>query len=505
MKSGLHMGIDIGTSGVRASLFDTDGRQVGFFHKEYPCICDQPGMMELDPATVFDSTLLVVKVCLENSGIGANSVESICMSTQMHSFMAIDRDGNPLTRVMTWADTRCMAESNFIRDNYDYKGMYQRTGCRVQHPLYPLSKVLWLKKTQKELFNKVYKFISVKGYILSRLYGETVIDITDASTTAYFNIHRQQWDEGILKDILGVGKEKFPEPLDCTHIFRHMKNEYAAAMGVNPETPVVIGSGDGILANVGCGVFDDTAMTSTVGTSGAMRISVNKPLLDPLQRTWCYSFTRDTWVAGGAINNGGISLRWLRDEFKQQFEADASELGIKSLYELFDIYAAEIKPGCDGLIFLPYLTGERSPDWNGAAKGTIHGLTLSHGRKHFVRAAMEGVMFRMFSVFEVITQISDNIKRIMANGGYVNSDVWMQIQADIFNKEIMVAGIGEASVFGAAYVGMAATGAIKDLKTPLPGMQSSKVIKPVKENHEVYVKVYKQAMNIYNKLKAEEE
>ncbi len=496
----LFLGIDIGTSGVRAAIFNRNGFQISLFHKEYPLLCGETGMAELDPDNVFDSLMDVVTDCIKNTGIRRQDLQAIGLSTQLFSFMAMDRHGNHLTNLITWADNRASLQADFIKDHYDCASLYLKTGCRTQHPMYPLSKILWFKETQPELFKQTAKFITIKEYILYRLFHEYVIDITDASATACMDIHTFTWDQEILDDILGIDKDHLGEIVECTYVLKGMKREYAARMGIDPDIPVVAGSGDGMLANIGCGGFDDTAMSSTIGTSGALRIAVNSPLLDPQQRTWCYCFTKDTWVAGGAINNGGIVLKWLRDEYKKQYEYEAAEAGLSSIYALFDRYAQEIGAGSDGLLFLPLLTGERSPNWNAEAKGVISGLQLFHGRKHMVRAAMEGVIYRMFSVYEVLSSLNGNVRQIRANGGYVNSDIWLQIQADIFNKDIAVAGMTESSVFGAAYMAMAAVGAIGSLKEPLECMKPQRIIYPDKNNHAVYTEGFSRFKNLYDRI-----
>lgn len=496
----LFMGVDIGTSGVRAALFDMDGNQKSLYHQEYLMKCHEEGMAELDPDEIFGSLLRVVKECMAEAGADKNDIAAIGLSTQLFSFLAVDGAGNCLTNLITWADNRSIRYAERIRENFDCREIYNRTGCRVQHPMYPISKILWLKDTQPEIFKKVKKFITIKQYIVHRLFNEYVIDITDASSMGYFNIHRMEWDESVLKDVLGLDSGYFGTPVECTHVLRNIKEEYAVLMGITAGTPVVVASGDGMLANVGCGVFDDSSMSSTIGTSGALRIASEKPLLDSEQRTWCYCFTKDTWVAGGAINNGGIVLKWLRDDYKSQYEKEMLDQGMDSIYKLFDRYASQIAPGCQGLIFLPFLTGERSPNWNASAAGTIHGLRLMHGKRHFIRAAMEGIMFRMFSVYEVITQITSNVKQIRANGGYANSEVWLQMQADIFNKEIAVAGVSEAAAFGAAYVAMAAVGAVNSLKQPLKCMDPQKIIRPITENNRVYMDAYGDFKNLYAKI-----
>jgi gluconokinase len=496
----LYMGVDIGTSGVRAAIFDIEGNQLGLYHEEYPMICSEPGMGELDPERVFNSLIKVVKLCIEKTRVQKNDISAISFSTQLFSLLAVDKDGKPLTNVFTWVDTRSIQHAEIIKEKFDYIKMYNSTGCRAQHPMYPVSKILWFKSTMPEVYQKTYKLITIKGYILYKFFNKYLIDITDASSTGCFNIHDFTWDKYIINEVLEIPENKLPKPVDCTYILTDMKKEYAEKMGINPSTPIVIGSGDGMLANVGCGVFDDTSMSSTIGTSGALRIAVDKPLLDPKQRTWCYCFTRDTWVAGGAINNGGIVLKWLRNLHRAEYKNEAEHAGLNSIYQLFDIYASEIVPGSEGLIYLPFLTGERSPNWNASATGTIHGIQLIHNKKHFIRAAMEAVIYRMFSVYEVLTGFSDNVKQVIANGGYTNSDIWLQIQADVFDRDIAVAGVGEASAFGAAYVGMAATGMINSLKQPLPAMQVQKVIRPTKENSKTYKEMYMAFIDLYDKI-----
>lgn len=496
----LYMGIDIGTTGVRSALFDVNGLQVGIAYKEYTMLSTQPGMAELDPMTIFSSILEVVKDCIQKTETNSGCIRAIGLSTQLFSLLAVDKEGNCLTNVLTWADNRSMNEAEYISQHFDCAALYKVTGCRVQHPMYPLSKLLWLKRVYPEIFSKVYKFISIKEYILYKLFSEYVIDYTDASSTACFNIHTFSWSEEILSEIPGIQSNRFGDPVECTYILRGMKREYAYAMGVRDDIPVVVGTGDGIAANAGCGVFDDTAMSCTIGTSGALRIATPEPLLDPKQRTWCYCFTKDTWVAGGAINNGGIVLKWLRDNFREQFLSEAEQKGCRSIYNLFDKFAVQVAAGSEGLIFLPLLTGERSPNWNASARGVLYGLELSHDRRHFVKAAMEGVIYRMYSVYEAMTSINDNVRQIRANGGYTASDIWLQIQADVFGKEIAVAGVEEASVFGAAYTAMVAVGEVSSLKQFLPAMEVKKIIKPIEANTVIYRKSYQQFRDIYQKL-----
>lgn len=494
----IFLSLDIGTSSVRAILFDSNGLQKNISSMEFSLMITIEGRAEIDADLVFDSTIKVIRACMDESGMRRNHLTGIGISCHMHSLLLVDRDGKPLTNLVTWADTRANAEADFIARNHNVSDLYNRTGCRVQHPMYPLSKILWYRKNEPDTFEKAFKFITIKEYIIYKLYGVYAVDYTLASCQGYYNIHTQKWDDHITHDILGITEENLSEVVECTHIFKDFKKEYEDLLGISGETPFCIGSGDGIMANIGCGVMDDTSFSSTIGTSGAIRTAVDSPLLDSGQRTWCYSFTKNMWVAGGAINNGGIVLKWLREEFRKQFEYDSQQTG-ESIYKLFDKFAAEIKPGSEGLIFLPYLTGERSPDWNAGVRGLMFGLGYSHGRKHIIRAAMEGVMFRMYSIFEVMTELRNNAIQIRANGGYTKSEPWLQIQADIFNKEILVPEVQEASALGAAFLSMVSLG-MADFKKVLPGMLPKKVVYPICANHEVYKEVYDLSKQIYNSI-----
>jgi gluconokinase len=500
MTADLFMGVDIGTSGIRAAVFSEYGEEKGFCYKEYPMISTTEGMAELDPELLFDSFIGVARDCFGQNNIPGNSVAAIGISTQMFSFLAVNRDGNALTNLITWADTRSLQDVRYVESNFDCKRLYFKTGCRAQHPIYHISKILWLKRTQPELFEKIYKFVTIKEYILHKMFGVYYVDITDASTSACFNINTFKWDEDILKEVLQVGEGKFGETVDCTHTLKGMKENYAREMGLRASIPIVIGSGDGIMANVGCGGIDNTTMSSTIGTSGALRIAVDKPLLDEKMRTWCYCFTRNQWVAGGAINNGGIVLKWFREQYRAQFEKEAETLQFDSVYKLFDHYVSQTFPGSEGLFFLPFLTGERSPGWNADANAYICGLKITHDKKHIVRAAMEGIMYNMYSIYGVLDNLGGNVRRIIANGGYVNSSVWLQMQADIFNKEITVAPIGEASVWGAAFTSMVATGVVRGFDDVRPGFKPGRVIQPNVENHTIYNEAFRRYQELYHML-----
>ena len=487
----IFMGVDLGTSSIKAGIFDSDGKEIEFSSIKTSIICTSPGMAELNPKIIFQSFLDVIKQCIEKSKISADNLEAICLSTQMHSVIAIDNHNNCITNAIIWADTRAKNQAESIKEKFDYKKMSFNTGCRVIHPAYPLSKILWIRENEPDLYKKVYKFITIKGYILLKLFGDFFIDYSDASSTGCFNLHRFNWDDYIMKNVLNIKSDKFGEPVECTKILNNIRKEYADYMGIKNKTIFIIGSTDGVLANFGSGVFNDNSVSCTIGTSGAIKVTSNKPIIDLLQRTWCYCFGKGVWVSGGAINNGGIVLKWLGNLCEKQYKHEIKLFNTKNIFKLFDYYASQVSPGSNGLISLPFLTGERSPNWNANSVGVIYGLALMHEKKHIIRSAMEGVIYNIFSVYKVMSQLNKNIKSIKASGGYTRSDIWLQIQADVFNKDIETLDINDTAVLGASYIAMFVTGAISSFGKELSVMKPYKIIKPIKDNVEIYEKSYK--------------
>jgi gluconokinase len=239
-----------------------------------------------------------------------------------------------------------------------------------------------------------------------------------------------------------------------------------------------------------------------IGTSGAVRVVTDKPYTDDQCRTWCYNLTDEYWVVGGAINNGGIAFRWARDKFASTEQKVAERLGLDP-YELLSHYAEQKPPGCDGLIMLPYFTGERAPYWNANARGVLFGLNLNHGKRHLVRATMEGVIYCMYSIFTALQEVSGNVNEIRASGSFTRSKLWVQIMADVFGRVISVPGEPEGSAFGAAVLGMHALGLIKDIKEVGNFITIKERYYPNEKNHQLYQRLFGVYERIFLNLQAE--
>lgn len=274
------------------------------------------------------------------------------------------------------------------------------------------------------------------------------------------------------------------------HSETNLNKEYAEMFGIPDTVPFFIGSSDGCLANIGSGVFKDNEATLTIGTSGAVRITTAKPLLNEKPALFCYPVLNDLYVKGGAVNNGGNVLQW----FSQSFTDDSDE----SYEKLIDI-AASVNAGVDGLIFLPYLQGERAPIWNASARGVFFGINSLHGTSHFIRAMLEGVSFGLYDVFCELRKSSNDIDTIYVSGGFTKSGFWVQMIADIFNRKVLVSDVADASAMGAIQLGMFAAGLIPEISLNTMGIRGTAFI-PVAERHTMYEKQFSKFCALYDAL-----
>lgn len=487
-----YLGVDLGTSSVKVGAFSAEGRELCMTSREYPMFVDAAGMSELDPEQVYRSMLEAMEECLAALDI---EVAAIGFSTQLYSLLAVDRLGQPLGRALTWADSRSGVLSHGILNSADIPGIYARTAGRIEHPVTWFAKLTWLSGQRPEWFAPDVRFISIKGYMLYRLTGLWAMDWSDASSTGLMDIHRFDWDDEAVGQVPGLRREQLPPLRDCVAEAGGLLSGRRERLGL--RAPLFMGAGDGMCAHLGCGALADGQYSSTVGTSGALRAGSERPVLDPERRTFCFCLARDFYVSGGAINNGGLVLNWLRDLFPDQWAADVARGGHLNFFALLEEAADEIVPGCEGLFLMPFLTGERAPNWNGEARAVFSGLTLSHDRRHLLRAALEGVMFQMRGVYEALSAVCGPASQILANGGYTSSKLWLQIQADVFGLPVCVSGVPQASALGAAYLAMAGAGAIPSLRTPLPVMTPGAANAPDEARARAYQGIYGEYRGLY--------
>ncbi|MCZ8537898.1 gluconokinase [Paenisporosarcina quisquiliarum] len=452
------LGVDIGTTSTKAVLFTQSGEIIHQENNGYPLHTPDISTAEQNPEELFQAVVKSISNVMKLSGISPEELLFISFSSAMHSVIAMDENDQPLTQCITWADNRSEAWARKIKKELNGHEVYKRTGTPI-HPMSPLSKIAWIVNDRPELAVNVKKYIGIKEYVFKKLFDRYVVDHSLASAMGMMNLKKMAWDEEALQ-IAGVTSDQLSELVPTTEIFTDCNPKFAKELGISPQTAFVIGASDGVLSNIGVNAIGKGEVAVTIGTSGAIRTVIDRPQTDEKGRIFCYALTEKHWVIGGPVNNGGMVLRWIRDEFASSEVETAKRLGIDP-YEVLTKIAERVRPGADGLLFHPYLAGERAPLWNPDVRGSFFGLTMSHKKEHMIRAALEGVIYNLYTVFLALLEVMDEpVVRIQATGGFARSDVWRQMMADIFDLEVVVPESYESSCLGACILGLYATGKI---------------------------------------------
>lgn len=487
------LGVDIGTTSTKAVLFGDKGTVISMHHSEYPLYSPAPSIAEQDPEEIYRAVKEAIKGAVKKSEIDTNHLKLISFSSAMHSLIAMDHTGTPLTNCITWADSRATEWAEKINTEMNGLEIYKRTGTPI-HPMAPLAKISWLQSDHPEIFNKTSKFIGIKEYIFYKFFDQYVVDHSIASATGLFNLKQLYWDKEAL-EVAGITEHHLSKPVPTTYILKGLKEELVTELGITSTTPFIIGASDGVLSNLGVNAIEPGVVAVTIGTSGAIRTVVDKPVTDPKGRIFCYALTDKLWVVGGPVNNGGMTFRWVRDELASAEVETAKRLGIDP-YEVLTKIATKVAPGSDGLLFHPYLAGERAPLWNANARGSFFGLGLHHKKEHMVRAVLEGVILNLYTVMLALQEMIGAPTKIQATGGFARSELWRQMMADIFNQEVVVPESFESSCLGAIILGMYALGEIDDFSIISEWVGSTHTHQPVEEN----IKIYEDLVAIYIRI-----
>jgi gluconokinase len=466
-----YIGIDIGTTATKAMVFTREGKVVDSHCITYEMHHPQSDWSIQKPAEVLKAVVDCIEKLTETI-----TPEFISFSAAMQSLIAVDSSGIPLTDVIIWADNRASEIAQNLRKSDLGQQFYEKTGIPI-HTFCPMTKILWLKENEPEIFKNTHKFISLKEYIWHHLTGEYVIDSSMASGTGLMNIECLCWNNKIL-DFVGISRNKLSTVVSPIH----------SAKSLSKNLTLIIGGGDGALANLGTGAMKKGRMSLTIGTSGAVRLPIDKPFIDAKMRTQCYHLVDNQYLTLGAVNNGAIVLQWLKEAILQTNES-------------FDELIAQAKNapvGSNGLIFVPYLLGERAPIWDASAQGTIFGITINHTKAHLIRATLEGILFGLLSITEILLPVKKEREQIiiMASGGFTKNDFWLQIAADIFQMKVAVSQKIEGSAWGAVLIGFMAFG----IESNHDNIEE-KIFLPNKDNQLVYQENFRKFSKVYLALK----
>jgi gluconokinase len=433
------VGVDLGTTSAKAVAVDGQLRVWASAAAGYTLHSPHPGWAEQDPDEVAGAAHRAMTEVLAAARDAGAVVQAVSLSAAMHSLLAVDEADRPLTPALTYADSRATAQATQLRTSPEGLALYRRTGL-PHHASAPLFKLAWLTAHDSQLAGRTQRWVSLKEHFLARLGAPPVVDHSIASGTGMLDVRRREWDDQALA-LAGVAPTQLSPLVPTTAVIE------AAELDV----PLVVGGGDGALANLGAGAVVPGTAALSVGTSGAVRVVTPEPVTDGGASLFCAVLDDTHWAVGGAITNGGLVLRWLRDQL--------FTTGTPATYEQLTAAAQTTPPGAQGLVFVPSLAGERAPEWDGHVGGSLHGLDLRHGAGHIVRAAMEGVALQLRRVVDAMAHAGVTIERIHATGGFTVSALWLQILADVLQREIVVPAESEGSSIGAVLLGMVALGA----------------------------------------------
>lgn len=487
------IGVDIGTTHTKAVATTATGEVLYEEKANYPTLQPLPGYSEQDPGLIINAVLDVLKRVLAKIDDKQN-LAAVCFSAAMHSIMAVDKDGHPLTFLYTWADTRSVAYADALKNTEAGKRIYLQTGTAI-HPMSPLCKIAWIKNELPEIFSKTYKFISGKEYIFYQLFGRYVVDYSIASATGLFNTKTLDWNSESLA-FAGITEAHLSQPVSTSHFENKVLENFREELGIdNTDLSFYLGASDGCLAIIGSGSTSPDEAALTIGTSGAVRKMTNHPLHDRQGRLFNYILHDNMYISGGATNNGGIVLKWFAENMldKPFSSADAFAWFMKT---------AETSPaGSAGLVFLPYIYGERSPVWDANARGVFMGVSSNHRREHFMRAILEGISFSLCQILMAMEETGSPVNTIYASGGFIQSDFWVQMVSDILNKKVIVSHAADASAMGAVFLALHALGLINEWQEVKKMVTTSSVFEPNAKAHQNYLTNFRIFETLYGKFK----
>ena len=483
------IGIDIGTTALKTLLCNSKGEIISSSLKEYPMSYPKPGWAEQDPAEWWTATIESIRSLLNETNINREDVKSIGLTGQMHGAVFLDSNNNVLRPAILWCDQRTSSECDDINRIIGKENLINF----VSNPAltgFTAPKILWVRKNEPQIYEKTHKILLPKDYIRFRLTGEFAGDVSDASGTLLFDVKNRKWSNEVLEK-LDIDRNLLPEIYESTEITGTLTKDASKLLGLSTETVVVAGAGDQAAGAVGNGIVESGIISSTTGTSGVVFAYTDKVKTDPLGRvhTFCHAVPGKWHVMGVMLAAGG-SFKWLRDT-----------LGVDS-YQVMTEQASKAPVGSEGLIFLPYLMGERTPHADPDAKAVFFGISPRHTRAHIIRSVMEGVSFGLRDSLEIIKELGIPVSEIRASGGGAKSKLWKQIQADVNKEPIYTINVDEGPAFGAALLAMVGA----EIYSSVPEacrhtIKATDKIEPVTKNTKIYDAYYKLYKKLYNSLK----
>jgi xylulokinase len=480
---------DLGTTGNKATLYDKEGHMVSGAFFAYGTEYAHPRWAEQDPEDWWQAVCTSTHRLLEQTGVAASEVACITFSGQMMGCVPLDKTARPLRKAIIWADQRAVEQEQWLGMRVPPRDIYHITGHRLSAS-YSLCKILWLRDHYPKIYDATYKFVHAKDAIVARLTGKFVTDPSDASGMNLYDLEKGIWSERII-EAAQLDAAKLPTLRQSIDVVGEVTPDVAEDVGLIAGTPVVIGGGDGACAAAGAGVVDEGTAYNYVGSSSWIALASPKPIYDPDYRTFTFGhLVPGMFMPTGTMQAAGASYQWIRDQLCP-IEVQAAETLNVSPYTLLNVEADTSPPGANGLLYLPYLMGERSPRWNPKARGAFIGLTIRHTRADMIRAVLEGVTMNLRVILDAFQAQGTQIQAMRLIGGGARGRFWNQIMANVYGMPVLRLSIlEEATSMGAALAGGVGIGLYPDFSMIQHMNQVAETIQPTAEVQAVYAQIY---------------
>ena len=473
------LGIDLGTSSLKSILISEEGKMMAISSKSYQFSSPCNGYAEHDPLEWWDACCKTVNEVIVNSNVSKDDIKGVSFSGQMHGAVMLDKDFTVVRPAILHCDSRSDVQVEYLKEKLGL----DRIKNIVLNPIYTgflLSSLLWVRDNEPYNFDKIKYVMLPKDYLKFRMTGVVSSDYSDASATLAFDIKNNCWSDEIL-NCVGITKDIFPPCFNSTAATENVCKKAALEIGLSTKTIVVSGGGDQVMQSIGNGIIKENQSSVNIGTSGQVSFQSNRPILNNglTTNTFC-GYEKDRWYTMGAIMSAGLSYKWINNLLNNK---DYNEMN-----KLID----NVKPGSGGVIYLPYLNGERTPHLNPNISGMFAGLNINTGRPQIARAVMEGVSFALKQCIEVCEDLGLKSEMMVASGGATKSKTWLQIQSDIYNRPLKISDIDEQASFGAAITAGVGTGIYRNMEEGCNKVVRYKdyIIEPNLQNHKIYKEYY---------------
>jgi xylulokinase len=497
------LGLDHGTGGVKGCIIDEAADVLGYAYREYPIYSNAPGWSEHDPETYWSAACEVIRECIAAAGIRPEEIKGIANSSALPSLVMVDRKHRPIGLAYNLMDRRATEQVEWLREHIGEERLFEVSGNRLEdHPL--LVNLMWERQNRPESFARIHKALTIDGYIRLRLTGRATANFSSGAFFGVaYDLKRNCFEERLLQEI-GLDPEILPEFFPCEQIVGQTLPDAARAAGLVAGIPVAAGSVDCNAGWMGGGAVRAGDIQINLGTCGVIGVIHEDPelIVDTMINCSYVTDSRKVFATVAATTCGGQSLRYLRDNFSQLEVATEKAVPGFSAYESMEKQAEPVPIGCEGLVVLPYLMGERTPLWDVNARGVVFGMSLHHTKAHLVRATMEGVAFAMYDSFQIIRQRSSKVNfPIVLNEGGARNRLWRRIITDVFNAPTVFVKSRIGAPMGDAILAGVAVGVFKDFSIARAKAEYVDPMEPVPESHERYMEYYRLFGDLYRDLK----